>query len=308
MKNRKLIVLIGITIIISMCSVIMAKTIQQLVFTFVGILIMMALSYLNPQFLLRYAEIFSLFIFFIGSIVGYNNRLETRSSYLLNCGELKIRMYTFMLLNLPFLGIWLYKKIKQHGTDFWVLKFLSIFTIEMVCVRLILRSEKIKIWLMSLVGKTESEYIYNILKRAQLNYRIWDESVFFEDILYYLPEAEDTLLLTYYISQYGIVIGCCTFIALIILFIKIFNDFTECKFQEAVVGNLCVAVLFSLMILNVLVNFRLLPFLSHRTFLPFFTQNFGENIYSYILMGIILSVYRYNLNGKRENSTMIAEN
>lgn len=112
MKNRKLIVLIGITIIISICSVIMAKTIQQLVYTVAGILIMIALSFLKPKFLLRYAEIFSLFIFFIGSIVGYNNRLETGSSYLLNCGELKIRMYTFMLLNFPFLGIWLYKKIK----------------------------------------------------------------------------------------------------------------------------------------------------------------------------------------------------
>ena len=296
MKNKRINSLLGIIIVISALSIIMAGTMQQLLFQMLGFSIMIILSCIRPEFWMKNVEKVMFAIFFIASLKGYFHRHEIGISYLLKWGVFKIRLHTFILFLIPLSGIWIYKISCRYKKEHWYKELLIVAWIEMICVVLARRISSIKIWLSSFVEKSDKTYIYDILKEAHGKNRIWGESVFYEDILYYLPEAKDTLVLTYYISKYGVIIGCGMCILMGILVLKIFWDIKACNAKETIVGSMCTVVISFQLVLNIMVNGRLCPMISHGTFMPFFTQNFGETLFIYILMGIILSVYRYYLN------------
>lgn len=294
MKNKKMSSLLIIVLLISTVSIIMAGTIQQFTFILIGVAIMFIGSYLKPSFLVKNIEIITITIFYIGSIKGYFNRIMEDVPYLIKWKVSPIRLSTFLLLLVPLGAIWIYKFCKQWEIEEWINKCLIIYSYLILGIFIILRTNSIKIWIESFSASTKNTYIYDTLKEIHAHFRVWGKSDFYSEILAYLPEATNTAALTYYISKYGIVTGLIACISVCVLVLKTYKDLRECNRNEIIIGKICIAVILVLLVANILTNFRLLPFITRGIFLPFYSQNLGDILFVYILMGMLLSVYRYN--------------
>lgn len=113
-----------------------------------------------------------------------------------------------------------------------------------------------------------------------------------EGVSAYLEGFQSEYVLAYLMSTYGILAGVMAACLLIAMVIKIFRvAFVQKNQLGMVMGYGCGMVLVSNMILNLLINFGIFP--PTRTFLPFFSRGGNCLFVSYILLGIVMSIYRY---------------
>lgn len=113
-----------------------------------------------------------------------------------------------------------------------------------------------------------------------------------EKIIGILPDFNTSYIIIYLIQQYGILMGIMVCCVLAVLIIKIFSICFKQKNQLGMImGYGCGMVLLMNFMINILENFRLLPL--SQTFLPFVSAGGSDLIVCYMLIGIILSIYRY---------------
>ena len=107
-----------------------------------------------------------------------------------------------------------------------------------------------------------------------------------------LPDAGSSHILIYLMASYGIVAGLLVCGILLFLSIRIFKISVRQKNQLGMMmGCGCGMAFVSNIVLNLLENTGFFP--PAATFLPFFSSGGGNMLISYILVGIIMSVYRY---------------
>ncbi|MDD3412831.1 MAG: FtsW/RodA/SpoVE family cell cycle protein [Lachnospiraceae bacterium] len=108
----------------------------------------------------------------------------------------------------------------------------------------------------------------------------------------YLPNLNSNYIVAYVSSTYGIIVGIAVSCILAALIIKIFSiSFKQKNQLGMIMGCGCGIVILINTTLNILENIGFVP--PSQTFLPFFSAGGSGIIVCYILMGIVLSVYRY---------------
>lgn len=108
----------------------------------------------------------------------------------------------------------------------------------------------------------------------------------------YLPNFNSDYILSYVFSTYGFLFGAILCCALVILIVKIFSITFQQKNQLGMsMGCGCCMVLLLNIAINIGECMGLLPIT--QTFLPFISSGGSSILTCYILMGIILSIYRY---------------
>lgn len=141
-----------------------------------------------------------------------------------------------------------------------------------------------------LTNSGDANYLTGLLRNHLSNSRLLGASGM--EVVGRLPNYNDSWILTYLSSMYGVlvmVVICCVVAALII---KVFSIALGQKNQLGMVmGCGCGIVFLVQTVLNLLENMGLFP--ATHTFLPFISAGGSDLIVCYILMAIVLSVYRY---------------
>ncbi len=107
-----------------------------------------------------------------------------------------------------------------------------------------------------------------------------------------LPDYYSNYILTFLSGYYGIAAACAICILVCAVAARALRISLGQKNQLGmIIGLGCSLVLFSNTVMNAAENFRLLP--TTGSFLPFFSHSGSGIIVSYILIGFVLSVYRY---------------
>ena len=141
-----------------------------------------------------------------------------------------------------------------------------------------------------LAGDVESNYVTKVLKNCFTGSILIGKGV--EELKTTLPDYNNSFILAYLTGTYGYIICTAVCAVLVLLIVAIFSIVFRQKNQLGMMmGFGSGMILFTNIAINLLENFGVLP--TSQTFLPFFSKGGSCMYVCYILMGVILSVYRY---------------
>ncbi len=141
-----------------------------------------------------------------------------------------------------------------------------------------------------LAGDVESNYVTKVLKNCFSGSILIGKGV--EELKTTLPDYNNSFILAYLTGTYGYIICAAVCAVLVLLIVTIFSIVFRQKNQLGMMmGFGSGMILFTNIAINLLENFGILP--TSQTFLPFFSKGGSCMYVCYILMGVILSVYRY---------------
>lgn len=141
-----------------------------------------------------------------------------------------------------------------------------------------------------LAGDVESNYVTKVLKNCFSGSILIGKGV--EELKTILPDYNNSFILAYLTGTYGYIICAAVCAVLVLLIVAIFSIVFRQKNQLGMMmGFGSGMILFTNIAINLLENFGILP--TSQTFLPFFSKGGSCMYVCYILMGVILSVYRY---------------
>ena len=107
-----------------------------------------------------------------------------------------------------------------------------------------------------------------------------------------LPDYNNSYILTYLTASYGQIVFLLICAIFVYLVFQIFSIALRQKNQLGMmIGCGCGMILFLNMGINICENLGLLPL--SQTFLPFFSKGGTSILLCYILVGLLMSVYRY---------------
>ena len=141
-----------------------------------------------------------------------------------------------------------------------------------------------------LTNSGDANYVTNQLRTILADSQIIGNSG--KDLTVCLPDFNSNYILSYVFSTYGLLLGvilCCT---LAVLIVKIFSISFRQKNQLGMcMGCGCGMIILLNVIFNIGECIGIIPI--SQTFLPFFSSGGSNILVCYVLMGIILSIYRY---------------
>ena len=141
-----------------------------------------------------------------------------------------------------------------------------------------------------LAGDVESNYVTKVLKNCFSGSILIGKGV--EELKTTLPDYNNSFILAYLTGTYGYIICAAVCAVLVLLIVAIFSIVFRQKNQLGMMmGFGSGMIIFVNIAINLLENFGILP--TSQTFLPFFSKGGSCMYVCYILMGVILSVYRY---------------
>lgn len=141
-----------------------------------------------------------------------------------------------------------------------------------------------------LAGDVESNYVTKVLKNCFSGSILIGKGV--EELKTTLLDYNNSFILAYLTGTYGYIICAAVCAVLVLLIVAIFSIVFRQKNQLGMMmGFGSGMILFTNIAINLLENFGILP--TSQTFLPFFSKGGSCMYVCYILMGVILSVYRY---------------
>jgi cell division protein FtsW (lipid II flippase) len=141
-----------------------------------------------------------------------------------------------------------------------------------------------------LARDVESNYVTKVLKNCFSGSILIGKGV--EELKTTLPDYNNSFILAYLTGTYGYIICTAVCAVLLLLIVAIFSIVFRQKNQLGMMmGFGSGMILFTNIAINLLENFGILP--TSQTFLPFFSKGGSCMYVCYILMGVILSVYRY---------------
>lgn len=125
-----------------------------------------------------------------------------------------------------------------------------------------------------------------------------------ENEIAYLPECNTGYIFSFILHNYGILVGIMLGVILMAVIALIFRISFKQKNQLAMcMGCGCGMILASNVVINIAENIGVFP--VTETFLPFFSRGGSGILVCYVLLGIILSIYRYkNIYPKHMNTKL----
>ncbi len=154
----------------------------------------------------------------------------------------------------------------------------------------LLRTHQVERMHAFLTASGSENYVTNMLRDILAASRFIGSSE--TELTGYLRNYSNDYIFSYVLSNYGLLWGIILCCILAVVLIKIF---TVCFKQKSQLGMCmgcgCGMIILLNVIMHIGINLGLLPVTG--SFLPFFSTGGSSIITSYVLMGIILSVYRY---------------
>lgn len=139
----------------------------------------------------------------------------------------------------------------------------------------------------------DAAYIYHVVEDILEKSKWIGRGVMESELQYLLPLHTKSSILVSYIGSYGWCVGCLVIAVLTWLFVKIIIDIRKMSTTGKVINTGCIVILGMEFILTTLKNLLCIPYIRYSTFLPLFSQGRKELIFTYVLLGLILSVYRF---------------
>ena len=111
----------------------------------------------------------------------------------------------------------------------------------------------------------------------------------------FVPDPKCSFVLTYVSTTWGVAAGIAVFITVIGLIVCGLVAVSKCKNQLGfVMGMGCIMWIAANAMINIFGAFGMLPFnCAYSTFLPFVSSSSAMSNYSYVALGILLSIYKY---------------
>lgn len=148
---------------------------------------------------------------------------------------------------------------------------------------------RIKCWL-NLNSNVGNGYTLSEIRKFSQNVSLIGKSR--EDIFGQLPSLNSDYVFTYVLNTYGSIAGILIIAVLAVLILFIFSAVMKQKNELGItMGTGCGMLLLMNAVINILCAIGALPTAS--SFLPFFSAGGSNIILCYVLIGIVLSIYKY---------------
>lgn len=152
------------------------------------------------------------------------------------------------------------------------------------------RSARIKAWLMQASLNGDS-YVYGMIRKI-LNTSHLVGAKSGEQIFGYLPEISTDYLLTYLTGAYGVLAAVGLILAILLLGTHFLHISIRQKNQLGMIMGIGCSLVFGLQAVEyILMNFGLIP--ATRVYLPLISYGGSGMMQTCILLGLLLSIYRY---------------
>lgn len=203
----------------------------------------------------------------------------------------KYLMVLLLILFATLVLVWLEKNgLKKYKMITIAFLFLNLEGLVLFMLGFAYRTQQN--WAVAFITKQgKASYIYEVLNRFLTGSKFWGRSMEYSEIVAWLPEYKTSCVFTYYIAEYGIAVGIGICIFMIAIFIKWLLNMKQFKETEQIIGIISIVSLAYYFVVNILMNLQMLPFISQSVFLPFFSQELGSIISSYILAGFLVKNY-----------------
>lgn len=148
--------------------------------------------------------------------------------------------------------------------------------------------------LQAYTGNTSREmsYVQNRISQMFAHCRFMGSNLIKGENAGILPNENSDFLLIHLISYYGLLVGIIVIGVLIFLIVKMFHISIRQKNQLGMITGCGCSLVFAMLgVINLLENIGLFP--NATTYLPFFSYGGTGTVVSYLLLGILLSIYRY---------------
>lgn len=133
-------------------------------------------------------------------------------------------------------------------------------------------------------------YLYSVLV-DNLRYSRWigNNGTNMVDVL---PSFSQDFIFSYIVASYGICIGIAVVLLLTVLVVMMFHSAFKMRNKVGMMmGCGCAMIIGLSLVINICENVGLLPL--SQTFLPFFSQGGSNQVMCYLVLGMMLSIYRY---------------
>ncbi len=148
-------------------------------------------------------------------------------------------------------------------------------------------------------------YIYQVVEGILQHSRWLGRGVEEGELFSYLPRYTQSSILVTYISSYGWCVGFLVIILLTCFLAKIIHDMGKMNNLGRMITTGCIVILGMEFVVTVLENLLCIPYTVYGVFLPFFSQGRKEILLTYVLLGMIMSAYRFETWGKSENEFVL---
>ena len=233
---------------------------------------------------IKYDQILSgmLLIYMMAEIFGVSS---TGIAFVWNAGLMKLKADSWFLLTIP-VGILCVKKCLDGERSVTCLTAASLWGlaalihVAVLCRRLIYFVTHRDAW----------EYTDQALKHVLSCSVMMGTGMAEEDMKYLIPDCNTTLLLSHIMAGRGILIGivASTMITGILLRLLYQGWKREGEDRILILGSSLVMTV--MLLINVLVNFRVIPFGIIPSFLPLMTYNTGDGMISLIMILIPIAL------------------
>lgn len=279
MNKKKLYVMTGVMIAIFISSMILNDSWRFCIYACIGMGIMLGIMRINLIEAVRNSRIRGILI-----LAGF--------VLLRICGM--VDGFGLIIISLAIISIcWvLGKNTEPEKQRLWII-LSGIFTGINIATMWIIIVRNAKIVDSFFSGSGEANYIYIVLRRFLNESFLWGRSADMGELFRWLPHYTDACILTTYIATYGKVCGIIIVVIVTGVLVKVLYDMRKSSILGKVITAVCISILALELLVVIMENLMILPFSVFSVFLPFFSQGWQSVILSYILMGCIMSVYRY---------------
>lgn len=281
MNKKKLYVMTGLMIVIFICSMILNYSWQFCIYACVGIGGMFGIMHINLIKLVRNSNMYIRGLIIVGSVL-----------IMRICG-LSHGFGVIVLSVAALVSCFILRKsIDIEKQKIIMTSGLLVGMNIAAAVAMIRRNTKMIYAFLERSG--DANYIYMVLERLWNNSLIWGKSAGMHELYQWLPCYTNTCILTTYTAIYGKLCGTVVVLSVVGILFKVWYDMKKASRCGQIIIAGSSIILAMELLLMVMENLMLLPFTINNAFLPFFSQKWQSVILSYILMGCIMSVYRYD--------------
>lgn len=208
--------------------------------------------------------------------------------FVLRIGTFNIKNITLLLLTVPVAAACIYKAI-AGGKSFAYLVS-GVWAGTVLC-KILGFTKSIGNLQMTMY---RDSYTYGALTQVMSSSKLLGRGMEADAVKAVLPEYKTGLMISNIMAQNGIIIGLILVgIIISVPAVILIKSRNIAGVEGVIIKSSCLTIV-GMLIINLMMNLRILPYFSATTFMPFVSANIGEQMASIILLGMALFSTFYN--------------
>lgn len=218
-------------------------------------------------------------VFYLAGLLGQS---DIGLAFVFRAANFSMLAHTWFLLTIPFGTVSLYRiLIKGEASHLAILINVIWFVTMLLELKWIVTR-----FIEAFEWYGRDRYVYNTLTQIMNSSRLLGRGMTAADIKYILPEPTTTMMFSNIMAQCGIAVAVALAVVIAVVLIAIIVRGRNQGIENKLMIMASCATLLVMLILNILINLRVLPPVSVITFIPFASGNIGHVIVSICLLGI----------------------